>query len=89
MTAIPPTAEAVGFLAVIIMKQNNCIKMQGIVTEALSNANFRVELDNGIEIICHLSGKMRMNYIKVLAGDKVEVELSPYDLEKGRISRRL
>ena len=64
------------------------IEVKGTVIEALSNANFKVELDNGIQIICHLSGKMRMNYIKVLPGDLVAVEMSPYDLTKGRISKR-
>ena len=63
--------------------------MKGRVLEALSNANFKVELDNGMEIICHLSGKMRMNYIKVLPGDTVGIEMSPYDLTKGRIYKRL
>ena len=64
------------------------IEVKGTVIDALSNANFKVELDNGIQIICHLSGKMRMNYIKVLPGDSVAVEMSPYDLTKGRISKR-
>ena len=63
--------------------------MKGRVLDALSNANFKVELDNGMEIVCHLSGKMRMNYIKVLPGDTVGVEMSPYDLTKGRIYKRL
>ncbi len=67
----------------------NAIETEGVIIAALSNGNFSVELDNGHEIICHLSGKMRMNYIKVLPGDKVRVEMSPYDLTKGRISRRL
>lgn len=70
------------------MKKEENIKKDGNVLEALSNANFRVELENGMEIICHLSGKMRMNYIKVLPGDKVGVEISPYDLTKGRIYKR-
>lgn len=63
--------------------------MKGRVLDALSNANFKVELDNGMEIICHLSGKMRMNYIKILPGDTVGVEMSPYDLTKGRIYKRI
>ena len=71
------------------MKKESNITMEGVVLEALSNANFRVELDNGITLICHLSGKMRMNYIKVIPGDRVSVEISPYDLTKGRISKRL
>ena len=69
-------------------KVNNII-MEGLVLEALSNANFKVQLDNGIEIICYTSGKMRMNYIKILPGDRVGIELSPYDLSKGRIYKRL
>lgn len=67
----------------------DAIEVEGVILSALSNGNFSVELDNGHEIICHLSGRMRQNYIKVLPGDKVRVEMSPYDLTKGRISRRL
>lgn len=70
------------------MSKNNCIKVDGTILEALSNSNFKVELDNGAVIICFLSGKMRMNYIKVIPGDRVGVEMSPYDLTKGRISVR-
>lgn len=65
------------------------IVLEGTVSEALPNATFRVELQNGQEILAHVSGKIRMNYIKILPGDKVTVELSPYDLTKGRIIRRL
>ena len=68
-------------------KQAN-IEQDGVITEALSNAMFRVELENGHEIIAHISGKMRMHYIKILPGDKVKVEMSPYDLTKGRITYR-
>lgn len=68
-------------------KQAN-IEQDGVIIEALSNAMFRVELENGHEIIAHISGKMRMNYIKILPGDKVKVEMSPYDLTKGRITYR-
>ena len=70
-------------------KKENFIVVEGTVIEALSNAMFKVELDNGHEIICHLAGKLRMNYIKVLPGDRVRIEISPYDLTKGRISHRL
>jgi translation initiation factor IF-1 len=70
-----------------VAKQAN-IEQAGTITEALSNAMFRVELENGHEIIAHISGKMRMNYIKILPGDKVKVEMSPYDLTKGRITYR-
>ena len=61
------------------------IQVDGTVVEALGNAMFRVELENGVQIIAHISGKMRMHYIKILPGDKVKVEISPYDLTKGRI----
>ena len=69
-------------------KQAN-IEQDGTITEALSNAMFRVELENGHQIIAHISGKMRMHYIKILPGDKVTVELSPYDLSRGRITYRV
>lgn len=70
------------------MAKNGSIEVKGTVLLALSNANFKVELENGMEIVCHLSGKMRMNYIKILPGDTVGVEMSPYDLTKGRIYKR-
>lgn len=70
-------------------KNAKFIEMDGVITEALSNGYFRVELDNGANIICNVCGKMRLHYIKVMAGDKVTVEISPYDLTKGRISKRL
>jgi len=70
------------------MAKQASIEQDGIIKEALSNAMFRVELENGHEIIAHISGKMRMHYIKILPGDKVKVEMSPYDLSKGRISFR-
>jgi translation initiation factor IF-1 len=70
-----------------LAKQAN-IEQDGVVLESLSNAMFRVELENGHEIIAHISGKMRMHYIKILPGDKVKVEMSPYDLTKGRITYR-
>ena len=68
-------------------KQAN-IEQDGTITEALSNAMFRVELENGHQIIAHISGKMRMHYIRILPGDKVKIEMSPYDLTKGRIIYR-
>ena len=68
--------------------KKNVVEVQGTVLENLPNACFKVRLDNGHEILAHVSGKMRMNLIKVLPGDKVLVELSPYDLTKGRITRR-
>lgn len=70
------------------MSKQLAIEIDGTIVEALSNAMFRVELDNGHVIIAHISGKMRMHYIKILPGDKVKVEMSPYDLTKGRISFR-
>ena len=70
------------------MAKQDLIKLDGTITEALSNAMFRVRLENGHEIIAHISGKMRMHYIKILPGDKVAVEMSPYDLSKGRITYR-
>lgn len=70
-------------------KDKEVIKLNGIVIEALPNTQFKVELDNGHSIIAHISGKMRKNYIRLVPGDKVEVELTPYDLSKGRISFRL
>lgn len=70
------------------MAKQSSIEQDGIIIEALSNAMFKVELENGHVIICHISGKMRMNYIKILPGDKVRVEMSPYDLTKGRITYR-
>ena len=67
------------------MAKQSAIEQDGTIVEALSNAMFRVELQNGHEVIAHLSGKMRMHYIKILPGDKVRIEMSPYDLTKGRI----
>ena len=70
------------------MAKQQAIKQDGVITEALSNAMFRVKLENGHEIIATISGKMRMYYIRILPGDKVQVEMSPYDLTRGRISYR-
>ncbi len=67
------------------MAKQKAIEQDGIIIEALGNAMFRVELENGHKIIAHISGKMRMHYIKILTGDKVKIEMSPYDLSKGRI----
>ena len=67
------------------MAKEAAIEQDGTIVEALSNAMFQVELENGHEITAHISGKMRMHYIKILPGDKVKVEMSPYDLSKGRI----
>ena len=70
------------------MTKEDVIELEGTVLEALPNAMFRVELENGHKILAHISGKMRMHYIKILPGDKVKVEMTPYDLTKGRISFR-
>jgi len=71
-----------------MVKQDSKIKVEGIVTEALPNATFRVKIEDGRVILCHLAGKMRMYRIKVIPGDKVKVEVSPYDESKGRIVYR-
>ena len=73
---------------VLYMSKKDAIEVTGVVTEALPNAIFKVELENGHEIQAHLSGKLRMNSIRILEGDKVTVELSPYDLSQGRITWR-
>ena len=70
------------------MAKNDIIKQDGEVIEALPNANFRVRLESGHEVLATISGKMRMHYIRILPGDKVSVEISPYDLSRGRISYR-
>ena len=71
------------------MSKEDVIELEGEVKEALPNAMFKVELDTGHEILAHISGKMRMNYIKILPGDKFTVELSVYDLNRGRITYRV
>lgn len=68
--------------------KDEAIEIEGTVLEPLPNAMFRVELDNGHKVLAHISGKMRMHYIRILPGDKVTVELSPYDLSRGRITYR-
>ena len=70
------------------MAKQSSIQLDGTVVEALGNAMFRVELENGHQITAHISGKMRMHYIKILPGDNVQIEMSPYDLTKGRITYR-
>lgn len=70
------------------MAKDDVIVIDGKVIEALPNAMFRVELDNGHVVLCHISGKMRMHYIKILPGDRVKVEITPYSLDKGRITHR-
>ena len=70
------------------MSKQSAIEQDGTIIESLSNAMFRVELENGVQIIAHISGKMRLHYIRILPGDKVKVEMSPYDLTRGRITWR-
>ena len=72
----------------VLAKQESAIELEGTVLEPLPNAMFRVELENGHVILAHISGKMRMHYIRILPGDRVTVELSPYDLSRGRITYR-
>lgn len=71
------------------MAKQNVIEVTGEVIEALSNSMFRVELENGHELICHISGKIRINNIRIMPGDMVKIEMSPYDLTKGRIVTRM
>jgi translation initiation factor IF-1 len=73
---------------VISLSKEDVIEVEGIILEALPNANFQVELSNGHKLLAHVSGKLRMNFIRILPGDKVTVEMSPYDLTKGRITWR-
>ena len=70
------------------MSKEDVIEVEGVVVEALPNTNFKVEHENGHRVLAHISGKLRMNYIKILPGDKVKLELSPYDLTRGRITWR-
>ena len=70
------------------MAKDDFLEVEGTVIETLPNANFKVELENGHQVLAHISGKLRMNYIKILPGDKVTMEMSPYDLTRGRITWR-
>ncbi|HIC09734.1 MAG TPA: translation initiation factor IF-1, partial [Campylobacterales bacterium] len=70
------------------MAKSDVIEVDGKIIEALPNATFRVELENGHIVLCHIAGKMRMNYIRIVPGDRVKVELTPYSLDKGRITYR-
>ncbi len=71
------------------MAKKDTIKLEGVVVETLPSTTFKVELDNGHEVLAHISGKMRVHYIRLLPGDRVILEMSPYDLTKGRITQRL
>jgi translation initiation factor IF-1 len=79
----------VKFRGIQSLSKQDLIEMEGTVTESLPNAMFRVDLDNGFNVLAHISGKIRRNYIKILEGDRVKCELTPYDLSKGRITYRL
>ena len=70
------------------MSKSDVIEVEGVVTDSFPNASFEVELENGHKVLAHISGKLRMNYIRILPGDKVTMEMSPYDLTKGRITWR-
>jgi len=70
------------------MAKEDVLEVDGIVTDSLPNATFKVKLDTGHELLCHISGKIRMHYIRIVPGDKVKVELNPYSLDKGRITYR-
>lgn len=84
------TADGIDFRneEVNVVSKQDMIEIEGIVKEALPNAMFQVELENGHMILAHISGKLRMNYIRILPGDRVTVEMSPYDLSRGRITWR-
>ncbi len=82
-------SERVSEIEGVTLSKQDLIEMEGTVTESLPNAMFRVDLDNGFNVLAHISGKIRRNYIKILPGDRVKVELTPYDLTKGRITYRL
>ena len=71
------------------MSKEDVIEVEGVVTDALPNAMFKVQLENGHEVLSHVSDKLRMNYIRIVPGDKVKLEMSPYDLSKGRITWRV
>jgi translation initiation factor IF-1 len=86
---IPTAVNFVKFRGIQSLSKQDLIEMEGTVTESLPNAMFRVDLDNGFNVLAHISGKIRRNYIKILEGDRVKCELTPYDLSKGRITYRL
>ena len=87
--APPRSFLCLEFMATGKPSNKDVIEVEGTVSEALPNAMFKVELQNGHAVLAHISGKMRMNFIRVVPGDKVLVELSPYDLKRGRITRRV
>lgn len=81
--------QGISLCFILMSKEKEIIKLQGLVKETLPNTTFQVELENGHVILAHISGRMRVNYIRLLPGDSVMVEMSPYDLTKGRIVKRL
>jgi len=81
-------ASLSGEESILPKPKEDAIVLEGTIAESLPNAMFRVELDNGHKVLAHISGRMRMNYIRILPGDKVQVELTPYDLTRGRITYR-
>ena len=83
-----PIERDISFKEVLALAKDDVLELEGTVLEALPNAMFKVELPNGHQILAHISGKLRMNFIRILPGDKVTVELSPYDLTRGRITWR-
>ncbi len=89
MIELQKQSNGVNPLFLFMAREKEIIKLNGVVKEALPSTTFRVELENGHEILAHISGRMRVNYIRLLPGDKVSVEMSPYDLTKGRIVKRL
>ncbi|MGB0130693.1 MAG: translation initiation factor IF-1 [Chlorobium sp.] len=71
-----------------MLAKEEAIEIEGVIVDALPNAQFKVKLENGLEVLAHVSGKIRMHYIRILPGDKVKVQISPYDISKGRITYR-
>jgi translation initiation factor IF-1 len=94
LSPVPETGSSPGQLSVqekeatLAKPKEDAIVLEGTILESLPNAMFRVELENGHKVLAHISGKMRMHYIRILPGDKVQVELTPYDLTRGRITYR-
>ena len=89
MVSLTKTSIQRGIFFVVIMAHQGNIEVEGVVSECLPNTLFRVKLGNGHIILCHLSGKMRLNFIRIMPGDKVKVEVTPYDSTKGRITYRV
>lgn len=86
--AVPAGAGPRGALVWLMAKKEEALEVEGVVTQALANTRFRVQVDDGPEVLAHVAGKMRKHFIRIVPGDRVKVELSPYDLTKGRIIYR-